>query len=215
MMMKSEEAIGKVLAGLRDSEVPLGMEHRVLKAVQDHASVQSRSGWRWLRPNWLVAPSPIMRRSLFLAVASAGILAIVFAIPSPYRAHRGRDAAAQLKITAASVGPPAKASLVARGSPVSPPASVIHSPATRQERKVRLVRRDDSLALREVRAASRPAPPLPLTKQEKLLLRVARTAGPEELAMLNPDERARRRAESDAEFQQFFGKSTAKHDEQN
>lgn len=80
---------------------------------------------------------------------------------------------------------------------------------------MRLVRRDDSLALREVRAASRPAPPLPLTKQEKLLLRVARTAGPEELAMLNPDERARRRAESDAEFQQFFGKSTAKHDEQN
>jgi hypothetical protein len=74
-----------------------------------------------------------------------------------------------------------------------------------------LVRRDDSLAVREMRAASRPAPPLPLTKEEKLLLRIARTAGPEELAMLNPDERARREAESEAEFQQFFGPSTTKN----
>ena len=77
------------------------------------------------------------------------------------------------------------------------------------------VREDGSLALREMRAASRPAPPLPLTKEEKLLLRVARTAGPEELAMLNPDERARREAESEAEFQQFFGQSTTKNSEQN
>jgi len=88
-------------------------------------------------------------------------------------------------------------------------------PVKRQERTVGLVRKNDSLAVREMQDASRPAPPLPLTKEEKLLLRVVHAGGPEELAMLNPDERARREAESEAEFQQFFRQSTAKDNEQN
>ncbi len=54
-------------------------------------------------------------------------------------------------------------------------------------------------------AASRPAPPIPLTLQEKLLLRVARSTDPAQLAMLNPEMRARQEAESNAEFRRFFG----------
>jgi hypothetical protein len=48
-----------------------------------------------------------------------------------------------------------------------------------------------------------------------MLLRLAHTAGPEELAALNPEVRARREAEANAEFQQFFQQSTAKQNEQN
>ena len=44
MKKSSEETIGKVLAALRNSDVPPGMERRILKAVHDHASAQSRSG---------------------------------------------------------------------------------------------------------------------------------------------------------------------------
>ena len=42
--------------------------------------------------------------------------------------------------------------------------------------------------LRErLRPASFPAPPLPLTEQERLLLRLAHRGDPENMAILNPD----------------------------
>jgi hypothetical protein len=50
MINSSEEAIREVLAGLQGCDVPLEMEQRILKAVQDQASAESRSGWRWSRP---------------------------------------------------------------------------------------------------------------------------------------------------------------------
>jgi hypothetical protein len=48
-----------------------------------------------------------------------------------------------------------------------------------------------------------------------MLLRLVHSVGPQELAMLNSEERARHEAEADAEFQQFFGQVTAKDNEQN
>jgi len=36
-------------------------------------------------------------------------------------------------------------------------------------------------------SGNHPAPPMPLTEQEKLLLRIAHKGDPEELAMLNPE----------------------------
>lgn len=51
-MKDSEEAIEKVLAGLRDCDVPAEMERRILGALEDHASARSRSGWSRLRPLW-------------------------------------------------------------------------------------------------------------------------------------------------------------------
>ncbi len=66
------------------------------------------------------------------------------------------------------------------------------------------MRGGDSMAVREMRAASLPEPPMPLTEQEKLLLRVVHRSDPVELAMLNPEMEARREAEGAAEFQKFF-----------
>ncbi|HEY1808829.1 MAG TPA: hypothetical protein VGG42_09720, partial [Acidobacteriaceae bacterium] len=54
-----------------------------------------------------------------------------------------------------------------------------------------------------------PAPPQPLTEQEKMLLRVAQVGNPQEMAMLNPEIRAKKEAQSDQEFQRFFERATA------
>jgi hypothetical protein len=218
MIKSSEEAIAKVLAGLQTSEAPVGMERRILKAVRDHASARSRLGWHWSRPIWPITQArPILTRSLFFGVALTGILGIAFTIPSLYRQHRIRSTSAQLKMTTTSTEsvPLATRSLVASSAAPPPPASVMRSLVKRQGRAAGLVRRDDSVALREMRAASRPAPPLPLTKEEKLLLRLVRTTGPEELATLNSDVRARQEAESETEFQKFFEQQPAKHNEHN
>jgi hypothetical protein len=57
----------------------------------------------------------------------------------------------------------------------------------------------------ELRAASFPAPPLPLTEQEKLLLRLAHRRNPEDTAILNPAAQAAQSAKANDQFQQFFG----------
>jgi len=52
--------------------------------------------------------------------------------------------------------------------------------------------------------ASFPAPPAPLTEQERLLLRLARASDPVQVAMLTPNELALEEARSRKEFQRFF-----------
>ena len=216
MIDSSDEAVRKVLAGLRYCDVPLEMEHRILKAVQDQASAESRLGWRWSRPIWLVSlGGPNVSRPLRVGVVVTGMLAVALTIPLLHRAYRFGDAASQFKkVSPARVGPLplATPSLLASSAPAD---SDFRSARKKQERAVGLLRHTDSLVLRELHAASRPAPPLPVTPEEKMLLRLIHTVGPQQLAMLNPEERAKHEAEVDAEFQQFFGQVTAKNNEQN
>jgi hypothetical protein len=219
MTNRSEEAIRRVLVGLSSCDVPIEMERRILKVIRDQASAESRSGWHWSRPIWLVNLGiPILSRRSLLGLVVAGMLAVALTIPFLHRAHHVGDAAAQFKkVAPARVGPlpTATPSLVESSATVPPTASGSRSAGKKRERTVGLVRHSDSLALRELHAASRPAPPLPLTQEEKMLLRLVHTVGPQELAMLNSEERARHEAEADAEFQQFFGQVTAKNNEQN
>ena len=204
MIKNPEEAIGKVLAGLKTSDAPVGMERRILKAVQDQAAAQSQTGLRWLRPFWPVTSAPIVSRSLVFGVALTGILAVAFTVPSLYRVHRISEASSESKSapTQEKRSAPAITNLIARTPPSRP---VISAPVKKEKRRTSIVRRDDFLALREMRAPSRPAPPLPLTKQEKLLLHLVHTAGPEQLAMLDPEVRTKQEMERKAEFEKFFG----------
>jgi hypothetical protein len=50
-----------------------------------------------------------------------------------------------------------------------------------------------------------PAPPLPLTEQEKLLLRLAHRNDAQDMNLLNPDAQAQQSANATQQFQQFFG----------
>lgn len=218
MINNSEEAIRKVLAGLRGCDVPVEMKRRILKAVQDHASAEARPGWQWSRPIWLLNfGAPISRRLLF-GVVVTGMLAVALAIPLLHRAHRSGSAASQFKqMTPSPVSPipPATPNQVAGSATVPPTATDFRSAGKKRDRAVGVVRHSESLALRELHAASRPAPPLPLTQEEKMLLRLIHTVGPQQLAILNSEERAKHEAEADAEFQQFFGQETARNNEQN
>src|SRR5271156_2541017 len=53
-----------------------------------------------------------------------------------------------------------------------------------------------------------PAPPLPLTAQEKLLLRLANRNDTQDMNLLNPDVQAQQSAKATQQFQQFFGIDT-------
>lgn len=75
------------------------------------------------------------------------------------------------------------------------------------KRKANTISAEDVLLLREMRAPSHPAPEAPLTNEEKLLLRAVHTGDPQLMAMLNPEMRARKEAESEAEFRKFVEQS--------
>jgi hypothetical protein len=54
-----------------------------------------------------------------------------------------------------------------------------------------------------------PPPPLPLTEQEKLLLRAVRQGHAADLSVLIPEVRAEQAAEGDVEYQDFFAAQAA------
>jgi hypothetical protein len=69
---------------------------------------------------------------------------------------------------------------------------------------------ENDVARSDMEAASFPAPPMPLTAQERLLLRLGNKVDPMEMAMLDPKFRAIEDAEEKEEFQRFFGQTPVK-----
>jgi len=207
-MKNSGEAIDRVLAGLRDANAPGGMERRILAGLEERAAARSRSGWRQLLPVWLIAPArPVAVGSLVCGAVVAGVFVIAFAIPairrSGHTAEPGRRnsvVAGATALTGTEAAPESARSPLRSGGRV-----------TGQKRSAagaEAARDGDSAALEEMHAASYPAPPMPLTEQERLLLRLVHKDDPVELAMLDPKLRALQDLEDKAEFQRFFGQPT-------
>lgn len=195
-MKDSDQAIEKVLAGLRDAEAPAGMERRILETVQSRAFTRSR--WGWLR---------IGARPVIYAGALAGVVALVLMVPASHQPKQAFTHSA--KIAPSTPISPAPSATVAENAEPQRPTMVTRSSRRPQPRKLKVVDPvdpEESLAVREMNAPSRPAPPLPLTEQEKLLVRFVRTRTPEELATIDPVKWAAHDQQERAEFDKFFGR---------
>ncbi|HEX3374356.1 MAG TPA: hypothetical protein VHS13_09110 [Edaphobacter sp.] len=215
-MKNSEDAIGKVLAGLRDAEASAGMERRILHGLEERAAVGSGhrtgAGWRGWLPVWLVGPGRVVGvGSLVCGVALAGVVAVGLGVSAVRRLGR---APASTRTGIASSGPMALGAWEVAGESAGP-ASASSRAGLRALTGRKLGRKTnaeggvdrDAVAVEAMHAASYPAPPMPLTEQEKLLLRLVHKDDPVELAMLDPKVRALQELEDKAEFQRFFGQS--------
>lgn len=194
-MKDSGQAIEKVLAGLRDAEAPAGMERRILETVQNHVSTYSR--WSWLA----TARRRITIRPMAYAAAFASIGALVLVIPA---IHQRRHAPMQSAKAIPSA--PLPSATVSESAGPQRPAIIARSSRRPKPRRLEVVDTQESLAVREMNAPSRPAPPLPLTEQEKLLVRFVRTSTPEQLAANDPTKLAEHDAQEQAELDRFFGR---------
>lgn len=206
-MTRPDEAMDRVLAGLRDVEAPLGIERRILERLESSAEVRAGVGWRamWLGRPWLSV-------ALGCGVVAA-VIGAVMAIPAVHRRGpvlvRGNDAEAKVVAGREAVventrGFVEKKRVWGGVGSVSSQRQVLVGDVQGDE---------DSVAMSEMRAASFPAPPMPLTDEEKLLLRMVQKSDPVELAMLDPKVEALRDAEEKAEFQRFFAKAAVKDPE--
>jgi hypothetical protein len=188
-MKNSEEAIGKVLAGLRGADASPGLERRILAAVESRASARLVATPRWA---W--------------SVATVGMLAVClfFAITAIYRHELTPTQAQHHVLPAESAAGTQEASLLPQ-VPIAPTSRTVRNSVP--ARNVQPISAADAVLLRELRAPSHPAPEAPLTNAEKLLLRAVHTGDPQVMAMLDPEVRARQEAESEAEFRNFVEQS--------
>jgi hypothetical protein len=178
-MRDADGTIERLLTGLRDAEPPVGIERRILQALagmEAREATASASISRWpLRP------------AIAMLLACAVILFVAITV------HQHRHAPAELK--SADARQPAKPEWVA------PKA---HAVPLRTRSRVPVRHPQNVPAAEETQAASFPAPPLPLTEQERLLLRLAHRGNPDNMAILNPDVRTTLTAKATEQFQQFF-----------
>jgi hypothetical protein len=181
-MKHPEEAIERVLAGLRDTEAPAGLERRILSAVENRASRPRQSARVW----------PVAFGSAFAAIIVAAAVVAIKHRPSPPPAHASKP-----PIRQASSSTPLVAATQHQSSRFVP-----HAPAAPAQGNGDSAA--DSLAMAEMLAPSLPEPPMPLTEQERLLLQMVHAGDPEELASLDSNLQHMLEARDKAEFERFF-----------
>ena len=218
-MDRMDDAVERVLRGLREVEPPPGMEGRMLRAMRDRATEAEARPWYRQRRRALSRAALALACMGAVAIAGSGLVTLLH--------HReagklAEHAGVGVGTTLVTSRPRQEASLHPAPAARSNAGQVVRSSPAR----VTLRRGPADPGLRPARAAgamhagerdqSFPAPPMPLTEQERLLLRIAHSGDPVELAMLNPEKRAAREAGTDADFQRFFNpKSTeANHENQ-
>jgi hypothetical protein len=184
-----DDLLDRALASYTPRTPPLGLEQRLLARMAAGGAHQPR-----LHP------------ALWWACSAAAIVVLSLAITAIHL-HRQTPAQSKLHTVPASSPATAGAESDAQDAHVPPLASVAPTGARTRARRTRLIDPADSVSFQEMRAASHPAPEAPLTEEERLLLRIVHTQEPQQLAMLNPEIRAKKDAESEAEFQDFVEKS--------
>ena len=199
-MSKGQGEIDRVLQALRDVETPANLESRVMNAVVQRAAVERESSWFCF-----LAGSPVWLRTAtaLAALCVAGFLMVIAArTPQPQRM-----ACTERPRGASTPTIPSLASQASAGFPAPHSTSFSARTANRTRRhtpRPTLPRRVVDLAAAEANAPSLAAPPLPLTRQERLLLRFARRSRTEEYALLTPEFRARQYAAERAAFRAYF-----------
>ena len=170
-MKDVDEAIEKVLAGLRESRPPAGLEGRVLRAVR----VRERTGMRRGPALWKVPAYAVL----------VAAVCVCLLLRMPAHVEDG------LRVNAPALR-----------APVPPVAAVSAVKCAAAERGNRVPR--SAAARRVSHEVSFPAPPLPLTQQEKLLLQVARKRVPQAVMQLSPEVQIAQTARDREEFTRFF-----------
>jgi hypothetical protein len=185
-MRDAEQTIERLLAGLRDAEPPAGIERRILQALDGMEARQiSGAAWPWRRPILPLWSRPAM--AISLACAAMLIVAITN--------YQSRHAAPVVR--SPSPGSDVRQAEVAQKATVVPRRLDVRV-------AVRRPRTQDVTVAGETQEASFPAPPLPLSEQERLLLRLAHRGDAEKMDLLNPDVQAAQIAKATEQFQHFF-----------
>jgi hypothetical protein len=198
----NDQELDRVLAALGNTQPPAHLEHRVLAALKARSVPAPR--WSFWTP---LSPA---RHGLTLSLAFSGV-GLLIAILTLSTHHSARPAHTAAGPSLAPAGPslapagPSYRALAKGWAPAPTSNSVILSGADRPSvRAVEEPRSSPPHPNLQALSHSVAAPPLPLTAQEKILLRIAHHPNPVELAELDPHHRETSLAEEQAAYKRFF-----------
>lgn len=187
--MNPDHNIDRVLDALRNATPPAGMERRVLNALE----IETRT------------PALSMRsdRKMWMTTAACCCAALVVAVLIGAFTLRHRSAPA-VSTTLAMPAQPSNASQASVATTTKPARAVpaAHPRSITVQRSAQL--RHTEVAQSEDTLVSHPAPPIPLTEQERILLRYARRGNTGDLAQINNESKAAKEDQDKQEFQAFF-----------
>ena len=196
---KTDETVDKILAALKNAAPPEGLEARIAQRLSQHETAASH------RSNLLTGST---LAGAWTRGALAGAAAALFAVFAILLAQRGlNQTSAPKSITAHSTAPSLTPTNTSTPSHALTDATPCGRPTVFQTRAILPPSTRKSLlaeTLADSEAPSHPAPPLPLTPQERQLAKLARIADPNQLAALNPENEVKAQAEDAAEFAKFF-----------
>ena len=193
-MNDAEEAVGKVLRGLREVQPDHGFEERTARRVR--GAVRRREVRQRLR--------------IWQGLAAGCAALTIVALTTNARLHGKRPLLPAIPRGEGSKVPlPPKPSVDLGLTALK----VINTGSLEREAMLRSGLRSSANTARgprpsaslEMPPAGFPAPPLPLTEQERLLLRAARDGDPQPPAVLQVSVLPTHDAEETAEFVEFFG----------
>jgi len=194
-----QEAMNRVLSGLRRAEPHAGLEQRVELALERRKTADLGGKKLNARLLWTFSGGG-------LAWATAVLIAVSLFSSQRSFERRGKGRANAPIHTSDSE---AKRSVVGSGTPERGASAI--QPAKHLSRPHRMragtATRAATFASNEVSASflpSSPAPPAPLTEQERLLLKLAPHPSADDLALLNPEKREEIARAEMTEFQDFF-----------
>lgn len=203
-MKNSEQAIERLLSGLNGVEAPPDMERRILGKLQDHASASPIQARQHPLQSWL--PSCFAEHTRAIAIATAcGMAALLVVLITPAIRHTSQTTAPAIPSaqSAPAAVQPSPTEMTAAAARLAP-AHVARRAVVHHPNRTTPASAEGDLAEIEMRAPSTPAPPMPLTDQEKLLLRLVHANDPVELALLDGKAWAAQFAHSKAQFDKFF-----------
>jgi len=204
---KHDDALDKILGALRDAAPPEGMEVRIIQQLQHSAATAqiARFDWRCVLAGSTLAGA-------WWRGAAIGLAAAMLAVSGMLTVQHGRTAMSEHGQMAGRGGNHIRGvTSVSTSSPNPSPLSTPARPCTHSTMlwaQIAVTAFGRSSLLAETRAESNapshPAPPLPLTDQERALIRLVQTSSPRQLAMLNPVEYANLEAQSALKFEKYF-----------
>ena len=187
MIEDSDKIVERLLAGLRAAQPPHGMERRIVIALEQlEASPRQTRLW----PRW--SEHAFSRRLLLCGVALSAAIAVFLALTT-IRRHGIPPASIATRTSPLPTPPVADAAPASERKPPPTTDSSINKPGTINKQRPMDRPRTKAAAHEVVRNVTPlhitpetgfPAPPMPLTAQEKLLLKLAHRGDPEQLAML-------------------------------
>jgi hypothetical protein len=203
-----DDAIDKTLAALKRTAPPEGMEARILQRLQQHASTAIAAPFRWRDLLTGSALAAAWWRGALSGAATAVLL--VGALLMAQHGLRARQPVVS-QITATRTPAPTAVPVAALSQRAAANDLRAKPCTTSGAMHVRIAApaRSTTMLSAASFAPSHPAPVLPLTAQERALVRLVQTADPKLLAALSPETQAKVDAQEADNYNKFFTPPTA------